>query len=206
MNDNSKCIISFESKTKVYHKPGCHHISRIKSGNQIIMSKKLAESLGYRICRCCNGMGHHMRTENSSIEYYEKNKGMKFKYINGVLYVKTEIGCWKLVYVRRTREIVLYHRNRSKVEVNFECPQYESYHRQEDVPHAGSISHYLKYIYEHDRFKQSEMNGTPITTFSSKKSKKLAEKSRKKNAQRRVDYLFSMLERQNAGYKKLSYC
>ena len=41
---------------------------------------------------------------------YSKYKKMQFNYINGILYVKTEIGCWKLVYVRREEKIALYHR------------------------------------------------------------------------------------------------
>lgn len=206
MEKNSKCIVSFESKSKVYHKPGCHHISRIKKRNQIEMTKGEAERAGFRICRCCNGMGHHKRAEKHVLEHYEKEKGMEFKYIDGILYAKTDFGCWKMVYVRGEQRIVLYHRNHTDKELNFEEPQYEFYHRQHDVPHSGSISHYLKYIYEHDRFKKAERSGNGFTTFSNKKNKKLAEKSRKKDSRRRVDYLFRMLESQNVGYRELSYC
>lgn len=206
MENNNKCVVSFETKLKVYHKPGCHHISRIKKKNQVVLTKGEAERAGFRICRCCNGMGHHRRVEKETIEYYESKKGMEFKYIDGILYVKTDLGCWKMVYLRGEQRIILYHRNYPNKELNFEAPQYEYYHRQYDVPHSGSISHYLKYIYEHDRFKKAERSGNAFTSFSSKKNKRLAEKSRKKDSRRRVDYLFRMLESQNVGYRELSCC
>lgn len=176
MEKNSRVIICFESKSKVYHKPGCYQIARIKKRNRIEVTKEEAERAGFRICKCCNGMGHHIRTEKRVLEHYEKEKGMVFKHIDGILYVKTEIGCWKMVYTRGNQRIVLYHRNDTDKEINFDIPQYESYHRQLDVPYSCSISRYLKYIYEHDRFKKAERSGNGFTTFSSKKNKKLAEK------------------------------
>ena len=206
MEDNSKCIVSLKARTKVYHKPGCHHVSNMKESNQKVMTQARAERKGYRICRCCNSMAHHKRAEQTTIAHYTDNKGMEFLFVKGALYVKTDVGCWKMVYTRGEQRIVLYHRNTTDKELNFKVPQYEKYHRQKDVPFADSIAHYLHYIYEHDRFRQAELNGVPLTHFSSKKSKQLAEKSRRKSARKRVDYLFRMLESQNAGYKELSFC
>lgn len=206
MEKNCKCIVSFESKAKVYHKPGCHHVKNMKEKNQVTMTLKNAERAGYRICRCCNSMAHHKRVEQQTINNYEEKKGMQFQFINGVLYVKTEVGCWKMVYTRGDHRIVLYHRNATSKELNFKAPQYEQYHRQIDVPHSISIAHYLNYIYEHDRFKQAEQNGQTLTSFSSKKNKRLAEKSRRKSAHKRVDNLFAMLESQNTGYRQFSFC
>ena len=206
MKDTSKCIVSFATNVKVYHKPGCYHAQRIKQENRVYMTKKEAEAAGFRICRCCNGMNHHLRVEENAMKYYKNKKGMEFKVVNGALYVKTEIGCWKVVYSRREQWLVLYHRNRTYQELNFKSPQYESYHRQSDVPKSYTIEKYLDYIYEHDRFMQAEQSGAAITVFSSKKKKKLAEKSRQKQARKRVDYLFRMIEMQNADYRQLSYC
>ena len=206
MEDNSKCIVSLKAKSKVYHKPGCHHVSKMTESNQVVMSLARAERKGYRICRCCNSMAHHKRAEQTTIAHYTDKKGMEFQFIKGALYVKTEVGCWKMVYIKGERRMVLYHRNATSRELNFHIPQYEKYHRQKDVPYADSIAHYLHYIYEHDRFKQAEIKGEPLTRFSSKKSKQLAEKSRRKSARKRVDYLFKMLESQNEGYRQLSFC
>ena len=204
MGNNNNYIVSLESKSKVYHKLGCHHINTIKESNRITMSKQKAEKLGFRKCRCCDSMAHHKRVEQKTITNYEEHKGMKFQFIKGVLYVKTEIGCWKMVYTGDEYKMALYHRNTTNKELDFRVPQYENYHRQVDVPHSDTIAYYLHYIYEHDRFKKAEQRGEILTSFSSKKSKQLAQKSRKKNARKRVEYLFRMLESQNAGYKQLS--
>ncbi len=206
MENNSKVIVSLSGKSKVYHKIGCHHIDHMKMWNMMEITKGEAEASGYRICRCCNGMNHHMRTEDGVIDFYKRKRNMEFRYINGVLYVKTPIGCWKLVYTRGGQRIVLYHRNYGLSRLNFDKPQYDEYHRQQDVPHSDSIAHYLNYIYEHDRFKEAVRTGEKIIVYSSKKNKKRADKSMKKYEQKRVDYLFRMLEMQNAGYKQLSMC
>ncbi len=206
MENNSQCIVSLKAKTKVYHKPGCHHVKNMKDKNKMTMTLQKAERKGYRICRCCNCMAHHKRVEQKTITNYENNKGMEFNFVKGALYVKTEIGCWKMVYTRGDQRMVLYHRNATNKELDFKKPQYEKYHRQGDVPYSDSIAHYLNYIYEHDRFKQAERNGQMLTSYSSKKNKRLAEKSRRKSSHKRVDYLFRMLESQNAGYRQLSFC
>ena len=72
--------------------------------------------------------------------------------------------------------------------------------------YCNSIEGYLDYIYEHDKYKAAVARGETVTRFSSKKYEKLEAKAQRKRENKRVDYLFAMLERQNAGYKKLSYC
>lgn len=129
-------------------------------------------------------MKHPIRVEEDAIEYYERKKGMNFKHIDGVLYVKTEMGCWKIVYTRKEQYFVLYHRNSTNKQLDFEKPQNEMYHRQIDVPKEYTIEKYLNYIYEHDRFQQAEQSGQIITEFSNKKIKnqqKRVEKNKLKN-------------------------
>ena len=33
MKDTSKCVVSFGTNVKVYHKPGCYHTEKIKPEN-----------------------------------------------------------------------------------------------------------------------------------------------------------------------------
>ena len=103
-------IVSMGTNSMIYHKPGCRYIAKIKQQNKMSLPKSEAKREGYHVCRYCNSMNHHIRTEQQRIEYYSKYKKMQFNYINGILYVKTEIGCWKLVYVRREEKIAWYHR------------------------------------------------------------------------------------------------
>lgn len=188
----------------VYHKLGCRYVDRMLQQNQLQVTRDDAIRHGCRICRYCNSMNHHVYTEDSVIEYFKRN-GMQFKYIDGILYVKTEISCWKLVYVRAEEKLTLFHRNASSVPVNFEHPEHERYHHQDDVPYASTISKYLNYISEHDRYKAVVMNGETVTSFSSRRSKNLAKKSDRKRSINRVNYLFRCLERENDGYKQMSF-
>ena len=199
-------IVSIGTNSMVYHKPGCRYVSRIKNQNKMSIRKHEARKEGYHVCRYCNSMNHHFRVEQKTLNFYSTYKKMQFNYINGILYVKSEIGCWKLVYVRREEKLALYHRNATNKPLNFEYPQYETYHRQEDKMYCNSIEGYLDYIYEHDKYKAAVARGETVTKFSSKKYEKLEAKAQRKRENKRVDYLFAMLERQNAGYKKLSYC
>lgn len=201
-----KRIISYGANSKIYHKPGCRYVKRILPQNQMTIRQNEAKACGCRVCRYCNSMNYHYLTEEGAIDFYERKRKMDFKYIEGVLYVKTSISCWKIVYSRKAEMLVLYHRNRSKVPVNFDKPQYEEYHRQEDVPYRESISSYLYYIHEHDKYREAQMKGEEIKHFTNKKYQKIAKNNKRKHELQRVNYLFRMLESQNSGYKELSYC
>lgn len=197
-------VLSTESK--VYHRPACRYVKRIQYANRMELMPKEAKQYGYRPCKCCNTMAYLYDTEWSSLDYFERKWDLQFCFKDGVVYVKTAISCWKLVYSRREERIALYHRNASKVPVDFEHPENERYHRQNDCANAKSISAMCKYIYEHDRFRDAQSKGQKLTTFTSERSKLLAQRSYRRDQRRRVDHLFRMLEASNKGYKELSYC
>ena len=80
--------------------------------------------------------------------------------------------------------------------MDFEHPQYEAYHRQEDKPFCNSIEVYLSYIYEHDKYKAAIERGETVTKFSSKKYARYEAKAKRKRQNKRLDHLFRMIERQ----------
>lgn len=201
---SKKRVMSME--TCIYHKPNCHHARRIQEKHKMIMTPKVAKSYGYRPCKCCNGMNFSYNDEIYFIDYFERKKGMQFNYKDGILYVKTNIGCWKLVYSRGMELFALYHRNRSEQEVNFVNPENEHYHLQKDKSYFSSINAVLNYIYEHDKYHEAEQQGCKNIVFSNKKYQRQAEKRKQRQQEKRVDYLFLMIENQNEGYKQLSYC
>lgn len=203
---NNKRVVSLGTNSMIYHKPGCRYEYMIKNRNRMYLARYDARGEGYHVCKYCNSMDHHYRTEMSTIDFYSRVKKMQFNYIDGILYVKTDIGCWKLVYSRKKEKIALYHKNDSDKEVDFSNPQNENYHRQEDKPYAYSIAGYLDYIYEHDRYKAAIERGEEVTKFSKKKYARHEAKAKRKREISRVDYLFRMLERDNDGLKALSVC
>lgn len=203
---NNERIISVSTDSKIYHKPGCRYVDRIKYKNKMSLPRHDARAEGYHVCRYCNSMNHHIKGERNILDYYEQNKNMQFKYIDGILYVKSEIGCWKLVYIRKEEKIALYHRNTVVKALDFEHPQNEPYHRQEDKAYCYTIAGYLDYIYEHDKYKAALQRGDKVIKFSNKKYERYAVNAKRKKQNKRVDYLFRMLDRQNEGYRQLSYC
>lgn len=203
---NNERIVSIGTNSMIYHKPGCRYVQRIKYKNRMSLPKCEAKVEGYRVCRYCNSMHYHYQVERHTLDFYSRCKKMQFNYINGILYVKSEIGCWKLVYFRKEEKIALYHRNATVKPLDFEHPQYEAYHRQEDKPYCNSIEGYLDYIYEHDKYKAAIGRGETVTRFSSKKYARYEAAAQRKRQNRRVDHLFGMLESQNTGYKELSFC
>lgn len=190
----------------VYHKPGCKYVKRMKATNMLEVTKADAIRHDCRVCRCCNSMNHHINAEDATIEFYKRSKGMDFKFDDGILYVKTEIGCWKLVYVRAEERLTLFHFNKPAELIDWDHIEREGYHHQNDLPYAETISKYLNYIYEHDHYKAAVKKGEKITEFSSKKNRMLVARCDKKRERKRVDYIFRCLERENTGLKKLSYC
>lgn len=193
---NNERIVSLGINSMIYHKPGCRYVERIKYKNRMSLPKHDAKIEGYHVCRYCNSMNHHYRVEHNKLDFYSRCKKLQFNYIDGILYVKSEIGCWKLVYVRREEKIALYHRNTSTKPLDFEHPQYEAYHRQEDKPFCNSIEGYLSYIYEHDKYKAAIERGETVTKFSSKKYARYEAKAQRKRQNKRLDHLFRMIERQ----------
>ena len=200
----NKRVVSYGSI--VYHKPNCHYVRRMKEDNRLVVSRAEAIAHDCRICRCCNSMNYHFRNEAQTLALYAKKRGMEFIKIRGVLYVKTDISCWKLVYLKSKECLTLYHINRMPENFDFSHPQTCRYHWQNDVPSADTIEQYLNYIYEHDRFKAAVRDGVTLNEFMSRRAQNLAERVQKKHERKRIDYIFKALEAENPGYKKLSCC
>ena len=196
--------------TDIYHKPGCRYTKQIYNRNKMELLFWEAREYGYRPCKCCNTMVFLYDVEKDSLCRMESEWGLRFQMRDGILYVQTSISCWKLVYSKKEEKIALYHRNSSDKPVDFKKPQYEQYHRQKDCPNGNSISKMCRYLYEHDRYREAQQKGIQLTTFVSKRGRKLAERTQRREQQiesrRRLDYLFASIEHTNKGYRELSYC
>ena len=203
---STKRVISINTSSKIYHKHGCRYVKKMLPQNRLDISKKEIRRQGFHCCRYCNSMNHHYNTEQTIMNHYAKNKNMEFQYVDGILYVKTEISLWKLVYSRKEEKIAIYHRNTSPEPVNLNCLEKEQFHRQRDMEYAETIQGCLNYIYEHDQYRSALERGEKNIHYSSKKYERQAVKNEKRRNINRVYYLFSVLEKQNEGYKKLSLC
>ena len=197
-------ILSTESF--VYHRSNCRYVKRIYEKNKMELPSAEAREHGYRPCKCCNNMAYLYKDEQCNLSYYSRKWNQEFLLADGILYVKTPVGCWKMVYSRKKERIALYHRNSTDSPVDFTAPQNEKYHLQGDCKMVKTISSLCKYIYEHDRFREAQQSGHQLTEFSSARARILAERAKKKEEHKRLDALFAQIEQENAGYRKLSFC
>ena len=129
---------------------------------------------------------------------------MEFEYIKGILYVKTDMGCWKLVYSRGMEQIALYHRNSRQAPLDFRHPEMGRYHQQKDQLYFRNIALALNYIYDHDKYRATVKRGDKRIVYKNKKYEKQAKKRKQRAALRRVDRLFEMIEKDNQKCKSFS--
>lgn len=153
---STKRIMSIESN--IYHRPSCKYVDFMKPGNKEKLLWEDAKRCG-RPCRHCNSMSFLCTEERKTIEWNTENRNMEFKYKDGMLYVKTKVGCWKLVYARNMEQIALYHRNSRQAELDFKHPEKDRYHQQKDQLYFNNIAQALNYIYDHDKYKAAVQRG-----------------------------------------------
>jgi len=201
-------MVSMESKSMVYHRPECRYARKIYRKNRMQMTWEDAEYYGYRPCKCCDGINFLFKHDLASIEYFAEKNHMDVDLKDNKIYVRTDVGCWKIIYKTRMQKFILLHRNYVSGRIGLDEVENAPYHRQGDIAQAGSIMKYLKYIQKHDEFKQSmpeDYHQMPRDTKRQKTYYNAAKKRADRRSAKRLDNLFLMIERQE-GIKQLSFC
>lgn len=200
-------IMSRNSSIMVYHRPECRYVGKIRKKNWIKMDWEDAEWKGYRPCKCCDGIEFLYKLEKEKIERYMEQSNMNVDLKDRKIYVRTDVGCWKIIYKIREQRFILLHRNYVNGRVCLEDADKVPFHRQGDMSESGSIMKYLKYIKEHDEFKQNapkDYRKLPQNTERQKLYYRTAKKREEKRSAKRLDSLFLLIEKQE-GIKQLSY-
>ena len=147
--------------------------------------------------------------EQDVAEKFCKNQhNMDMDLVGNMVYVRTDVGCWKIHYKNREQKFILFHRNFVKGHIALEDVEKAPYHRQKDMYEAGSILKLLQYIQGHDEFRQfgpADYRQMPQRTRRQRNYYQAAKRIQEKRSARRVDYLFRMIE-QKEGIKQLSVC
>lgn len=201
-------IMSRESAGRVYHRPECRYARRISEKNQMRMKWEDAEWRGYRPCRCCDGMRFLYKIEKDKIERYTEHFPMDVDLIVNTLYVRTDAGCWKIIYKIRDQRFILLHRNYANGRISLEEADKAPFHRQRDMAESGSIMKYIKYIRAHDAFRQKNISDYRQMPRDSKKQERYyqaAKRRAQKRGAQKMDQLFRMIESRE-GIQSLSFC
>lgn len=201
-------MMSKEATSMVYHRPECRYAQKIYKRNRVQMNWEEAEWKGYHPCKCCDGADFIYKLELSNIESFAEKHDLDVDLKNNKIYVRTDVGCWKIVYKRSSQKFILLHRNYVNGRIGLDEVDNAPYHRQGDMWDSGSIMKYLKYIQKHDEFKKnmpSDLCQMPQDTKLQKAYYKSAKKREAKRSARRLDSLFLMIESKE-GIKQLSFC
>lgn len=202
-------IISIHSKSKVFHRPGCRYAESIRDNNALYKNTEWAEIRGYRPCKWCSRMDGRYQIEKKEVGEYLSKYGCVMDKKDHIVYIRSDIGCWKLVYCRKYSDFVLYHRNHAKGIVPITEVEKDNYHKQSDSFEFNSIMGAADYIVKHDNAKKILSIGSyrdlPRATKKQKQYYNAAKKKARRNDIRRIDSLFRQIEEQRA-VKQYSFC
>lgn len=197
---------------KIYHQPECKYAKRIKSQNAMYISSKRAQVHGYRKCKyCCRFVGDI--EFNSDIPAWERIYHVNVDYIkqSNTLYVRTEIGCWKIFFDKKLEKYMLYHRNTYNPEMILEQAVKGGYHRQNDVKPAENLDGLIRYVSAHDKAKKiilDDYRKLPRNTKKQRKYYKQAENKVKRQNSRKarssMERLFGIIESAQPELKQLA--
>ena len=199
-------IMSRESSNMVYHRPECRYAGKIRKKNRVQMKWEDAEWKGYRPCKCCDGIDFLYKMEQEKIERYAEQFNLDVDFKDRKIYVRTDAGCWKIIYKIRNQRFILLHRNYVNGRIDLEDAEKAPF--QGDTPESGTIMKYLKYIKDHDEFKHNmpkDYRRMPQDTKQQKVYYKAAKKRAERSNAKRLDSLFLLIEKQE-GIKQFSCC
>ena len=140
---------SIDSKEKVVHYEGCHHLKNIKSDNlksfENIQEVRKSE---YRLCSCCSPITEHLKKEQAVLENYCLENGLLYFVHKGNLHIRTHHSKWKVLASNNKNVLELHHENSYEKEHDNSVP---GYHKQNFF--SDSVLGYLEYINEHEYYR-----------------------------------------------------
>ena len=140
---------SVNSKEKVVHYEGCHHVKNIKKENlKSFDGIKDVRNSKYRICSCCSPITVHLKKEQEALEKYCLENGLLYILHKGNLYIRTYRSEWKILASDDKNVLELHHENSFKKEHDNSV---KGYHKQNFT--SDSVLGYFEYISNHDYYR-----------------------------------------------------
>ena len=200
-------MISKQSKSMVYHRPECRYARKIMKRNRVQVFCDEAKQQGYRPCKCCDKMKFLYTLEKNEIEYFAEKHNMNVDMVKDELVIRTDAGCWKILYKKRKQKFMLLHRNYVPGRISLKEIDNIPYHLQGDMLYSKSIIKFVKYIQAHDKFKANpvDYHAMPRSTNRQRAYYYSAKRREEKRSARRLDNLFLMIENKE-GIRNLSFC
>jgi len=196
---------------RIYHKQGCPYEKRILEDNKKLIKLANANSPKYCACKYCGGLQGDMKIHKRGIAKWERKYNMQFLFhkATDTLYLRTNVGFWKVFIKTDVMKYLLYHKNYFESDMSNDIARNGAFHRQVDVAETESLQKIVEYIAAHDRAKviiADDYRKLPHTSKKQKKYYRSAEKRVKREASRRLDSIFRMLESKDETLANYSYC
>lgn len=191
-------IISLISPGNVYHKDGCPYVQKISGKYKKWVNVNDRRYRKYRECKYCGGIRGYARVFGKRPERHSKEKKVSCYYekATGYIYLKTDIGFWKIVYKQDTKRFLLFHLNRFDPSKKVKEMMKDRYQRQNDVGPSDNFDSLVNYIVAHDKSKKimaDDYRKLPHKTFKEKKYYEKAKQKAKRQESKRMEELFESI-------------
>lgn len=204
-------IISIRSKHMMYHKRGCYRINRMKSFNKVSYTLPTATERGYSPCPYCGGLLGDLRVGFSEIKEIGEKNGFRIFYdtIENKLFIRTDIGFWKVVEAESDQFVLLHANNR---EISGDPSDDElrniGFHIQKSAGNDKSLTDIIKYIEHHENYKRKQLElkkqvipkNPPLKKRKKKKKKSIYDWGNRN----RVDQLLRKLKEEDSEIENAS--
>lgn len=172
-------------KRRVFHYKDCICVNSIPEKDRIYFnSKEEARSHGYEHCYRCSRLVSYYNKDKDEIDKFILHNYMKMYIEDDSMFIDNITSRWKITIESSGYGLILFHANTekiSKLKVKNKHIQYH-YHRQ-NYKGAKDIMSMLKYILEHDKWKQDYRKSYkyfPISMIKKKRSEKRRSRYKKK--------------------------
>ena len=187
--------------SKRVHNINCRYVKRMsESGKMTFATYKEARLSGYEPCKYCVSIRKYLKREKKQIEEYCKPYGIHF-FLNqsdASVEALSKSGKWKIVVDDETQDLLLYHYSNGTLKQSDVIP---GYHRQNVK--RNKLLGYLKYIYQHDKFREAHPLYTrqtnPNVMKGSKKWKKQKNHEDKMRRTQSIRYVTELLNNMALG-------
>lgn len=179
------------ARSNLVHYPNCKYV-RIMKSPKMLTKGDIAGKLKY--CKWCAPIMEYVTREKVRVERLCKRHQYYYYFDDddGALDIISKGGRWKIMITNNSKNPILYHKNTSMISRG-NAP-IQGYHRQSI--RCGSVGDYIKYIIDHDIYR----NENPVYRSGKVKSKK----TNKKNAERfrrnqSIRYVLDLIESVSEG-------
>lgn len=192
-----KWVVLGSKNGKYFHYANCIYGLKIKNKNLIFFeSKNDARKLGYKCCPYCSKLYKYYEENEREIDKFLISNGLKAYIDDDSMYIDNIFSSWKIATAPDSYNLILYHANS------------ESYHKLKTengrLIHNYHIQNYkgenriidmLKYIVEHDSWKQNHMDDYKNLPTKTKAQRREYMKAKAKIERVKIKNVCNLLDR-----------